>query len=133
MESAGLDHLVMSRLPVPRDLLPGGFIERLTLCSELGFQIASQDNICATARHVGGNSDDPWSTSLCNDFGFLLMVLSVQYLVLDTLLLKGLGELFRGLHRGCAHQNGSTTVYTSAHILNNCLKLLLAREVHQIV
>ena len=123
----------MSRLPFRRDLLPVCLIQRLLSGSELGIQIASQDNICAAARHIGGDRDNTRPASLGNNFSFLFMILGVQYLVLNTLRLKRLGELFRGLHRGCTHQNGCATVDASAHILNDCLKLLLTREVHQIV
>ncbi|OPZ75143.1 MAG: hypothetical protein BWY80_00286 [Firmicutes bacterium ADurb.Bin456] len=51
------------------------------------FRVAAQHNISSPPGHVGGNGYGAQAPGLGDNFCFLVMVLSVQNLVLDTLAL----------------------------------------------
>ena len=61
----------------------------------------------AAARHIGGNGDHTWASGLGDDFRLLLVVLGVQYFVINLLLFKRLGELFGGLDRRVPTNTGA--------------------------
>ena len=133
MKPPGFDYGVMALLPLAGQPLTGRVVQRLTLRSQLGLEIAPQDNIRAPACHVGGNSDHAGSPRLGDNLGLLLVVLGIQHFMFDALFLKRLRQLFRGLDRRRTDQNGSATIDTSAHIVDDGLKLFVAGQVDQII
>ena len=133
MQTPRLDDRIVARLPVSGETLAGGFVQYLALGCQLRLQVAAEHDIGTAARHIGGNGDHTWASGLGDDFRLLLVVLGVQYFVINLMLFKRLGELFRGLDRRGTHQHGCASVDTSAHILDDGFKLLLAGQIHQII
>src|SRR5664280_1809033 len=51
-------------------------------------RVAAKDNVDASARHVGGNSDRAPATRLGDDLRFFLMILGIENLMLNAKLLQ---------------------------------------------
>ena len=67
-------------------LLRQSLLDRLLLRHELG--VAPQQNVSTTAGHIGRDGDGTLASGLRHDLGFLLVVLGIQYDMLDALLLQ---------------------------------------------
>src|SRR5439155_21926026 len=65
--------------------LGNSLLYALLLGHELG--IATEENVGAATRHVGGNRDHAFALGLGDDFGFLLVIFGVENNVLDSLFL----------------------------------------------
>ena len=94
VQPAGLDHLVVARLPfgtqrIDLPLLLRGF-ERGILAQrqDLRLDVAAQHDVGTAAGHVGRDGDDARPPGLRDDLGFALMLLGVQHLVGQTLLVE---------------------------------------------
>ena len=105
------------------------FLSRLVVEScKLGLKVAAQHNIGTATCHIGSDGDDARPPGLSNNLRFLLVVLRVQYLVLDTRLLEVLRELLRGLNRCRTHQDRCFVLDNAARLLDDRLELLLFRH-----
>ena len=56
--------------------------------------IAAQNDVGSPASHIGGNGDTIHSSRLSNNFRLTLVMLSVQHIVLDTVLSQFATEFF---------------------------------------
>ena len=110
------------------------FVRRLVLESrKLGLEVATEHNIGTTTCHIGSDSDHAWPPRLGNNLCFLLVVLRIQHLVLNTCLLEVLREFLRGLYRGCPHQNRCFVLDNASCLFDDRLELLLLRHEDQVV
>ena len=71
------------------ELLRNSLLHAFLLGHEFG--VAAEENVGAAPRHVGGNGHHAFAARLGNNFGFLLVILGVEYDVLDALLLQQVG------------------------------------------
>ena len=94
-----LGHLLGKQLPGGQNLLvvcfgvAGGVGNDLIgvaglhqVCPGQVLGVAAQHDIGAAASHIGGDGHSALLTGLCNDFGFALMLLCVQHIVLNAAL-----------------------------------------------
>ena len=110
------------------------FLSRLVIEScKLGLKITAQHNIGTATRHIGSDGDDARPPRLSNNLCFLLVVLRVQHLVLDTRLLEVLREFLRGLNRRRTYQDRRFVLDNSAGLLDDRLELFLFRHEDQVV
>ena len=70
--------------------LGNSLLHALLLGHEFG--IAAEQNVGSAARHVGGNRDGGFASGLGYDFGFALVLLSVQNPVFHAFFLEQLGK-----------------------------------------
>ena len=132
MQAAGVQHLLVVRLPLGADglhlLLAGGLQP-----GDLRFPIAAQDDVGAPPGHVGGDGHRAGPPGLGDDFRLPLVHLGVQHAVLDFPLLEKRRELF-GSFNGCrAHQHGRAPREALGDFLGYGVELLVGGEEHQVV
>ena len=132
VQTPGIQHRLVTSAPVLPDLGLRLF-GKLTRSGQLSVQITPENDVSAATRHVGGDGDYPGPAGLGNDFGFLGVVLGVQDLVFDLPLLEPGGQLFRGFHRGGAHQYWRLIFDAGLYVLDDGVKLFLTGQIHQIV
>ena len=89
------------------------------------FQVAAEHDIGTAAGHVGGDGDHLGPAGLGHDLGFARMLLGVQNLVRQLFLLQQLGDDFRVLDRGRAHQHRLAALVTVADVVDRCLVFFL--------
>src|SRR4029079_9765439 len=65
----------------------------------------SENDVCATTGHVGGDRDVTRLAGVFDDLGLALVELGVQDIVLDTCAIQHLGEQLRLLDRGRANED----------------------------
>ena len=70
--------------------------------------IAAEDDVGATAGHVGGDGDHTWAASLRDDERFTFVLFGIEHAVRDVLLIEQVGQLLGQLNRCGAHQRGLT-------------------------
>jgi len=91
VQSAGREHLVMPRLPLLAYLCASSVVD-LAERTELGFEITAEDDVRATARHVGCDRYRARAASLRNYVRLTLVLFCGQDLVMNLLLLQQAGN-----------------------------------------
>ncbi|MCY1505062.1 hypothetical protein D9M68_392570 [compost metagenome] len=132
VQAAGLDHLLVALLPLGldlRDLL----VARALQGGHFGFPVAAEEDVGTTTGHVGGDGHGARTTGLGDDLGFLLVVLGVQYLMLDTRLLHQLGNVFGGLDRCSTDQDRPTECLALLDVGDDRVVFLVLGQVDQVV
>ncbi len=64
------------------------YICALTCRGDLSIKVATEHNIGTSTCHVGRNRDRTGTTGLLHDYRLTLVLLRIQYLVLDAFLLQ---------------------------------------------
>mmetsp|Transcript_12872 Transcript_12872/g.30273 ORF Transcript_12872/g.30273 Transcript_12872/m.30273 type:complete len:931 (-) Transcript_12872:212-3004(-) len=106
----GLD-LVVQALPLVLELLDAArlFVGRDGLVGldelDLLLDIAAQHDVGAATGHVGGDGDHTRSAGLGDDLRLLLVLLGVEHVVRQLLRRQQLGDVFRILDGGGAHEH----------------------------
>ena len=85
---------------------------------ERHFEIATQHDVGAATRHVGGDRDHLGPTGLRHDVGFTRMLLGVEHLVRQTGLVQQVVDDFGVLDRRRAHQHGLPALVAFANVLD---------------
>ena len=95
-------------------------------------RIAAQDNIGTTPGHVGCNRKRPLAARLSDNFSFPLMLLGVQYIMLNATLLQKFREDLRVFNGDGANQDRLTGFMPANDVFNNRVKFFLAGFVDDI-
>ena len=95
--------------------------------------VAAQQDVGATAGHVGGNGHGAVASGLGNDMGLALVMLGVEDLVCDAALGKGGGQLLGALDGDGAHQDRLALGVASLDVVGNGVVLGLNGAVHQVL
>ena len=99
------------------------FLAHLVLGQKLG--VAAQHDVGTTAGHVGGDGDRAVLARLCDDLGFLLVVLGVEHLMLDAAALEQGAQLLGVLDRDGADQDRLALVVALFDLFDNGVELAL--------
>ena len=91
----------------------------------LRFQVTAKHNIGSSTGHVGRNGNHTRTTRLRDNLGFLLVVLRIQYFVVNTRLLEVSRELFRGFDRSGTDQNRCLLLDDAFGLIDDRLQFLL--------
>ena len=78
----------------------------------------AKHNVSTTTCHVGSNGNCTVLTCMRNNFCFLFMVLSVQYVMSNTATFKHCGKFFRLSDGSSTYENRSTRFMTSFDFVN---------------
>ena len=95
--------------------------------------IAAEQDVGATAGHIGRDRDCAQPPGLGDDVRLALVVLGVQHLVLDALALQALAQPLRGFHRGRADQHRSPDLLHLLDLAHHCIELGLLGAVDLVV
>ena len=120
MQSAGCYHLVMLDLPFGFKSCHLFRTNRFRIFNKR-LPVTTQDNICSTTCHIGGNGHGFWATCLGDNFSLALMLLGVQYVMLHAFLIKQIRQLFTGLNRCCTDQHWRTFGLNLFNLADNAL------------
>ena len=90
-------------------------------------------DVGAAAGHVGRDRDGPGLSRLRHDFGFALVILGVQYFVLQAAPLHQARQCFRHFDVRRADQNRQAALVLALDLLHDRVVLLLARLVDEVV
>src|SRR5690606_17303467 len=132
VQAAGLDHLVVTLLPLGLDgldLLRRGVFQLI----DFRFPVAAQPDVATAAGHIGGNGNGSRPARLGDDLGFLLVEFGVEHPVFDAGRLQAAGDFLGGFDGGNAHQHRRVLLLRLANVLDNGRVLLVHGEVDQIV
>src|SRR5262249_52913317 len=69
------------------------------------FWIATQQDVCATPRHIGRNRHSPFASGLRHNLRFALMLLGIQDVVGNALAFEHAAEAFRFFNGNGSHQS----------------------------
>ena len=94
--------------------------------------VAAQHDIGAAASHIGGDGHSALLTGLCNDFGFALMLLCVQHIVLNAALFQQLGKRLALFHADGTNQNGLALGVAFGNLLDHGIILAVDGLVHAV-
>ncbi len=83
MQAAGLQHLVMTLLPLRLDT-GNVLLGRILHGGNLILPVAAKHDVGTTARHIGGNGHRAGPARLGDDLSLGFVMLGVQDLVLDA-------------------------------------------------
>ena len=101
------------------------------LGNEVG--VAAQQDVRATAGHVGGDGDGALAASLGHDLRLALVELGVEHVVLDAALVQDAGEALGVLDGDGAHQAGLAVGVADGDVLGHGVELGLDGAVDQVV
>ena len=105
--SPQLQNLLIVRIGIAgsfsQQLLRDAILEHFLPSQEL--RVAAQHNIGTAASHIGSNGHGAQLAGLGHDAGLMLVVLSIEDIMGDTLLPQQLGQLLRFLNRNSTHQH----------------------------
>ena len=96
------------------------------------FGITAQHNIGTASGHVGGDGYGAFFTGLRNDFGFLFMVLRVEYFVLYAAALEHVAENLGLFDGDGTNQHRLSFFVVLLHILDHSVKFGLLRLIDDI-
>ncbi|MNJ12528.1 hypothetical protein D3C77_67210 [compost metagenome] len=132
VQATGLDHLLVTLLPVGLDL--GDLLRRRVLHgSDFDFPVTAQEDVGTTTGHVGSNGQCPRTTGLGDDLGFFFVVLGVQYLVIDAFLLQQVGHVLGRFDGGGTHQHRTAQGHAFLDVGDDRGVLLVGGQVDQVV
>lgn len=84
----------------------GGESEGFHFLEGGGFGVASEDDVGASAGHVGGYGDGAFFAGVGDDLCFAFVVFGVEDFVFDSFLFEEVGELFGFFDAGGADEDG---------------------------
>jgi hypothetical protein len=132
VQAAGSQHLVVPLLPFGAVLLPvfiSGIGRHLR---QLRLEVATEHDVGAATRHVGGDGDAARPSGLGDDVRLALMLLGVQHLVRDTVLVSSPDRYSEVSIEVVPTSTGCCAALTVLDVLDDGLELVLLREIDQI-
>jgi len=130
VQAAGGLHFVMALLPFGLHRgavgVAGVFRQRFVF----GLQRPAQHDVGTATGHVGGDGDRPRTTGLRDDVRFALVLFGIEHFVRHAGLGEEVGQHFRRLDRGGAHQHRLAALVAVLDVGQHRLELALPVEEH---
>src|SRR6266576_369511 len=98
----------------------------------VNFGVAAEENIGASAGHIGGYGYRALASGLGDDGGFTLVILGVEDLMLHAHLLEDAGEPLRFLDRDGADERGLADIGALLDLLSGIAKFFVFGEIDQV-
>ena len=97
------------------------------------FHLVVDLDVGTPSCHVGGDGYFAGAACFGHNFCFPLVLLGVEYVVVNVAHAEQTAQFFGNIHRSCTHQYGATRVAEAHNFVNHCIVFLLGRFEHQII